>query len=97
VRIGTEFDIDIQHHWCWLNHWRWLKWWDSFRCSLLSAVEPHECGERAQADDPSRAPQPCIDVPGVRDYFCSLPPSQHSKTKTAPDGGSNIVTCPQSH
>jgi len=49
VRAGGEFNIDIQHHWC------WLKWWDSFHCSLVSPVEPHKCPERAYAYNHSRS------------------------------------------
>src|SRR6516164_8130672 len=81
VRAGVEFDIDIQHHWCWLK-WRWLKWWDNLRCSPVPVVEPLERCERADADDHGRASQPLVEVPRVRDHLCALPPKQHSTSDT---------------
>ena len=56
VRVRAEFDVDIEHD------WSLLKWWDSFHCSLVSAVEPHKCPERAYAYDYGRAVQPRIKV-----------------------------------
>ena len=85
VRVRAEFDIDIQHHWC------WLKWWDSLRCSPVPVVEPRERCEHAYAYDHGRATQPFIEVPGVRDHFCALPPEQHPAPNAEPDGGPDEI------
>ena len=82
VRVRAEFDIDIQHHWCWLRHWCWLKWCDSLHCSLMPVVEPRECSERAYAYDHGRATQPRIKV----DILIE-PPKQHSTPNAEPDAG----------
>src|SRR5262249_9679319 len=75
-------DIDIQHHGC------WLKGRGSLHCSLLPVVEPRECCECAYAYDHGRATQPFIEVPGVRDHFCALPPKQQ------PTSDTEIDACP---
>ena len=84
VRVRAEFDIDIQHHWC------WLKWWDSFHCLLVSPVEPHKCPERAYAHNDGRSTQPRIKV----DILIE-PPKQHAGPKGKPDGGSNELKLAQ--
>jgi hypothetical protein len=78
VRVRGEFDIDIQHHWC------WLKWRDSLRCPLMPDVEPCECSECAYAYDHGRATQPRVKV-DVRVH----PPKQSSTSKREPDAGSD--------
>ena len=80
VRIGTEFDIDIQHHWC------WLKWRDSWRCPPMPDVEPRECPECAYAYNHGRAMQPRIKV-DVRAH----PPKQQPASNGEPGSGSGKI------
>jgi hypothetical protein len=97
--VRAEFDIDIQHHWCWLRwrwlKWRWLKWWDSLRCSPVPVVEPRERCEHAYAYDPSRIRQPRMEVPRVGDRIFTLPPTQHSKPNAGPNAGPDEIAFEQ--
>src|SRR6516165_3967772 len=48
----------------WCPHWH--RWNGLHRLLLLAPS--HECAERAQTNDPGRAFQPLIEVPGIRNY-----------------------------
>jgi hypothetical protein len=84
VRAGVEFDIDIQHHWC------WLKWWDSFYCSLLSAVEPCECPERAQACEENYSGHHSVPV-----MWFAVPPKQQEYSDVKPEGTPDKIAAEQ--
>jgi hypothetical protein len=89
VPIGVEFDIDIHHHWCGLK-WCWLKWRDSLRCSLMPAVKPRECCERAQDHGQSRHLPPLLEANVLIE-----PPKQHSTPNGEPGGGPGEIVLHQ--
>ena len=89
VRAGVEFDIDIQHHWCWLK-WRWLKWWDSLRCSPVPVVEPRERCERAYGYEHKGHLPPLIEADVLIE-----PPKQHPTANAEPDRASDELKLAQ--
>src|SRR5262249_42858106 len=84
VRAVVEFDIDIQHHWC------WLKWRDSWHCSPVPVVEPRECSERAYGYEHKGHLPPLIEADVLIE-----PPEQHSTANAEPDGAPNELKLAQ--